>query len=333
MNGRFEPGRGPGSRPASGLVILAMLFVVACGGDGQESGGAIDRGPEAETLKSGRMDGSQNLTDEGPTAAESADDDLESALAAARGVEIPETEVRPEFERVETIHDLLRAPGFVETVEATAHQRSGATYALDMRIEHRADGPSYRMRATVEQTGGQTDQLRQMLEMSPYSRMSLGMTLRTGGEFEQIRIGERYWERVVGEEWLRATDLPELRAFGSEPPVATLSKTVDSPNVVKNLRDPIGEEEIEGLPTTHYRFEGILMFRPLWNGLSLPGAPWPPPETPAKEAGPGIVDVWLTDSGVVVRAELRLETEQGDLYEATLELTEFGEQPEIQPPS
>lgn len=330
-----------GARGGSGQVAdrMVAIFVaaialagVACGSEGARTVESTDRSATVASGSSDRVEAPKADSTGADAGTSDPVEDVGSALAAARDVEIPEAEVRPEFERIETLYELLETRGFVETVEATARQRSGATYRLNMRLEHRAQEPAYHMTATVERTGGQADELRRLIEMTRYSRSNLGMVLRAGGEFEQIRIGDRYWERASDEAWLSATDLPELRAFGSEPPMATLSKAVDGPNVVKNLRDPIGEADIAGRAVTHHRLEGILMFRPLWDGLGLPGAPRPPSETPATEAGPGVSDIWVTDEGLVVRAELRLQTDRGDLYEATLELTDFGEQPEIQPP-
>lgn len=320
---------GPATGRLASIFLASLLVSVSgCGGDAERPIESGESNSLVDSADSSRADGAKR----GRTDSDRADD-LQSALAAAREVEVPDVEVRREFGRVETIHELLGAAGFVETVQARARQRSGATYSLDMRIVHRPVEPSYRMTAAIEQTGGQTEQLRQIVEMTPYGRMNLVTAVRVGGEFEQIRVGERYWERMAGEEWLAATELPEMRSFGSEPPVASLSKAVDGSNVLKYLDAPIGKEEIQGLGTTHHRLEGILLFRPLWNGLAMPGAPRPPPETPAVEAGPGVADIWITEAGIVVRAELRLENEHEDVYEATLELTDFGEQPEIQPPN
>lgn len=302
-----------------GVVILAMLALLpvgACNDDSGHEAESPNAASAAETSEPGT----------------SPDADLEAALAAARDVEVPEEELRPAFERLETVHRLVGSPGFVETFHASARQASGATYALTMRTVHRAEPPSYRALAVIEREGDEAEQARQLLDMAPKGRMSLSLVPRAGGSLEQVRVGDRYWEREAGDQWLPATEQPEMRALGSRTPVLALSHAFGSPTVARDLPAPSSSELIVGLSTTHYRLEGILLFRALWEGADLPGAPRAPPGTPAREAGPGTVDVWATSDGVVLRAEFRLETEQGETYEGTFELLEIGEQPEIRPP-
>lgn len=260
---------------------------------------------------------------------------LAAAWAAAAEVQLPEPEVRLDFGRLEVLHQATDAPGFVETFTATVSRPPHDLFALDIRVVHRADPPSYHATLSRHTEGTRFDPIEEVIagmrdglpdgdtaEIFAQLRSS-SIGLYGAPEREFIRIGHRYWKREP-DGWTgpgvpsRYPDLPDPT------PVGRLSLAVDAFLPPGRRPDPRGEEAMHGRRATHYRIEGEELLRDLWNGLNL--------ELPVVRSAEGSLDLWMQDDGLILQAELRLKDADGDEYHAVLETGDFGEQAAIMPP-
>lgn len=107
----------------------------------------------------------------------------------------------------------------------------------------------------------------------------------------------------------------------------SLSDAVEQAVPPARRPDPVGEEIVHGRRTTHYRIEDRFVLRTLWNGLAIELFP-----SIRAVDSPGVVDLWVQEGGLVLRALLRLKTAAGDEYSATMEARDFGTVPHIGPP-
>jgi hypothetical protein len=148
-----------------------------------------------------------------------------------------------------------------------------------------------------------------------------------------------------GKEWLRldaaalakraGISAADLAAVGGNDPL----KLLDYLRGVSGTVDHVGEQELDGVSTTHYRADVDLRRSLEKLPRSVRTAAKPGIDRLVELAGPTLpVDVWVDDDGLVRRLESTLTmrppgTTQKVTTSYRLDLSEYGIDPDIQPPA
>ena len=266
------------------ILASALLFCVSCG-DGDEP--ANDAPRNAATATTGQPDAEP--------------EGLDAALRSARSVELPDAPVEIDFREPHAAFRASNASSYVETAEATVTDSAGERiYWLDLTIAHAAEPLSFHARGTIGGTA----------ETWKYMGVSWGLHDR----FEVIRVKEQYWTRSP-DEWSGPKAGDYVVWLSKEGPSRGLSSRFA--NIA--WADSVGGEIIEGRRATHFLVTDRSRLDGVWNGATteLPNEPLP-------FDAEGTADLWILESGLVVRARLEARNTDGRTFRATLDLHDFG---------
>lgn len=302
-----------GSALAFLVFVLLLLLQPACGpGD---DGGPVEAG-----------DGTAAEKASPPPAA--APVDLAAALAYAREIELPEAPAILDFHRDDAVFEATGTESFLEVVGASVFHAAGdSVYWLDLAIHHRAEPIAFHARGVVGGTGGIWGVAAQLKEAIGDLPIDIAAAAGFPDRFEVVRLGEEYWTRSH-DDWSGPRTSGELTYLGYDTPVSRLSTAFQwvlwTPGVT-----PDGHEDANGVPVSRYRFvDDAQQLSAFWNALSgdLPSEPLP-------GGAEGELDLWIHDTGLVVRGRLRAEDGQGRRFSGTLDLRDFDAPVEIRRPS
>lgn len=232
-----------------------------------------------------------------------------------------------DFRRPDAVFEATGAASFAETVEASVTDSAGErAYWLKLRIEHQATPLGYHAAGDVGGTGG-------IWGMVAELEKTLGdvpVDIRGGmvpDSIDVIRLGDDFWTYGAGG-WSgpRASDY--VMVLGRTTPVRSLSSALQSiiwsPGVT-----PSAHEDVGGRMVARYRFvDDRGRMTAAWNAIAaeLPSEPLP-------RDAKGTLDLWLHESGLLVRARLYAEDARGRVFTVAFDVGGFDEPVDIAPPS
>lgn len=251
--------------------------------------------------------------------------DLGTALAYARQVQLPEPLSFIAFDEDDAVFRAADAPSFTERVRASVTSSDGErSYWLDLTVQHQADPLGFQAAGGMGGTGGLWDlaaELRETLGDLPVDPFAGALPDSIG----VVRIGEDWWTLSSGT-WSGPKRADYVTFLDRASPARKVSSTLQS-LLWTPATEPEGREEVEGYVVDRYRFiDDQNRMQAFWNDLALSAGEYLP------RGSDGELHVWMHESGLVVRAELRAEDAQGRVFEGRLELGGFGRPVEITPP-